>query len=339
MPKVNQKAVKVSHKSDDKCQKSCNKCPSTRMLVTVPVVPNQPDLGTTSIYAVLKGNICPDEPVILFVHGLGTTSREFSCLQDAFCSAYATLAIDLRGFGRSTLTDGALASSTFSYTMFIQDIKNVLDSLQIRSVIFVGVDFGASIGISFTSTYPEYVEKLVISGANLQWVSDGTWPYNQWTVEQLMELWDALQDPLTYPETLAGLVETYVYPDLCPNNKTIQANAIKNLINIPLDTLLKILGFNNDDSFLFTSLAFETDKIAHMTIPLLILVGSAAVPSARQNAGHFYTQWAVANAQITEFLFKGINGQASDVKNFGQRIADLVAYCPGDNEDCCDTCK
>ena len=61
------------------------------------------------LYFIMKGSK-KDCPTIVFIHGNDMNTTVWKCQQDYFCRFYNTLAIDLRGFGKSSKPPGPLTA-------------------------------------------------------------------------------------------------------------------------------------------------------------------------------------------------------------------------------------
>lgn len=91
---------------------------------------------------------------ILFLHAGITDSRMWQIQVDYFSKHYRTIICDLRGYGASQLPN-----DTFAYH---EDIKALLDGLDIESAFLVGASFGGRVAVDFCLTNPDYVKGLVL---------------------------------------------------------------------------------------------------------------------------------------------------------------------------------
>ena len=74
---------------------------------------------------------------------------------DAFAHHFRVIRYDLRGVGRSTMPAGP-----FSHH---DDLKGLLQTLDIERAHIVGISMGANIAVDFALTYPEMVDRLVLT--------------------------------------------------------------------------------------------------------------------------------------------------------------------------------
>ncbi|WP_316805515.1 alpha/beta hydrolase [Pedobacter nototheniae] len=111
------------------------------------------------IYYETYGN---GEPLLL-LHGNGGSINSFWQQIPAFSQKYKVIAIDTRGQGNSK----DLTTENFSYNLFAEDLKTVLDTLHLKNVNILGWSDGGNTGLILASKYPDYVKKLITMGANL----------------------------------------------------------------------------------------------------------------------------------------------------------------------------
>ncbi|MGE4486066.1 MAG: alpha/beta fold hydrolase [Oscillospiraceae bacterium] len=98
----------------------------------------------------------------VLLHGNGESSGYFSSQLEHFASDYRVIAVDTRGHGASPR-----GTAPFTLTRFADDLKAFLDGMGLKRVILLGFSDGGNIALIFALRYPEYVEKLVLNGVNL----------------------------------------------------------------------------------------------------------------------------------------------------------------------------
>lgn len=100
-------------------------------------------------------------PVIL-IHGWPLSDAMFEYQYAALIkNGYRAIGITLRGFGQSDKPYGK-----YDYDVFSEDIKVVLEELQIENAILGGFSFGGATAIRFISKYnSEHISKLALFGA------------------------------------------------------------------------------------------------------------------------------------------------------------------------------
>lgn len=115
--------------------------------------------GHTKIYYETYGK---GEPLIL-LHGNGGSINSFKEQISLFAGHYQVIAVDTRGQGKSTDE----TSERFTYDLFAEDIKTLLDTLKLKQVNILGWSDGGNTGLILAIKHPEYVKKLITMGANL----------------------------------------------------------------------------------------------------------------------------------------------------------------------------
>ncbi|WP_326985043.1 alpha/beta fold hydrolase [Chryseobacterium sp. MYb264] len=101
------------------------------------------------------------EPLIL-LHGNGGSIKEFYRQIPELSKQFKVIAIDTRSQGKSEdLTKGNL-----TYKIFADDLKNIMDQLNLSKANILGWSDGGNTGLEFALKYPQNVEKLIIIGAN-----------------------------------------------------------------------------------------------------------------------------------------------------------------------------
>ncbi|SHL98355.1 alpha/beta fold hydrolase [Chryseobacterium polytrichastri] len=115
-------------------------------------------LKNTDLYYEIYGE---GEPLIL-LHGNSGSIKEFYQQIPALSQQYKVIAIDTRGQGKSIDT----SKSDFTYKIFADDVKALVDELGLGKVNIVGWSDGGNTGLEFALKYPDHLNKLVTIGAN-----------------------------------------------------------------------------------------------------------------------------------------------------------------------------
>lgn len=101
------------------------------------------------------------EPLIL-LHGNGGSGQFFKHQMDFFSKEYRVMAIDTRGHGKSPR-----GNRPFTIKQFAEDLHKFMCERGIEKANLLGFSDGGNIAITFALKYPDMVESLIISGANL----------------------------------------------------------------------------------------------------------------------------------------------------------------------------
>jgi proline iminopeptidase len=91
---------------------------------------------------------------LIFIHGgpgYNSYGFEVSVAERLAATGYYVVVYDERGAGRSA---PGLSLFDFSYRAYTQDLKQIIDTLQIRHPILMGHSFGGSLALKFMDSYP-----------------------------------------------------------------------------------------------------------------------------------------------------------------------------------------
>lgn len=93
---------------------------------------------------------------LLAVHGITGHGRRFEPLATTAWAHRRTLAVDLRGHGRST------ADAPWSLGQLVADLVEVLDDAHLDAVDVVAHSYGGTIALQLLARHPERVRRLVL---------------------------------------------------------------------------------------------------------------------------------------------------------------------------------
>lgn len=100
-------------------------------------------------------------PLIL-LHGNGENSDYFCHQMAYFAQKYRVIAIDTRGHGGSPR-----GAAPFTLQQFAEDLHDFMVARGIARAHILGFSDGGNIALLFALKYPDFVERLVLNGANL----------------------------------------------------------------------------------------------------------------------------------------------------------------------------
>jgi 3-oxoadipate enol-lactonase len=98
-------------------------------------------------------------PTMLLQHGFCRSGRFWYNWVPLLGRDFRILRPDMRGMGRSTLPEDRYEPSL---QLFADDVRRLLDHLDIAQAVFVGESFGGIIGLQFAHAYPERTRALVL---------------------------------------------------------------------------------------------------------------------------------------------------------------------------------
>jgi len=134
------------------------------------------------------------EPLLL-LHQTRMSSEEYSEMIPILAKTHQVVAIDLLGHGNSVTPP-----SDYTIEDHARVITYFLDILGVEKASIVGHHVGARIAVELAATWPERVNKLVLSGC--PWYTEeqrraleSDWKYHRWEITEdssfLTELWEA----------------------------------------------------------------------------------------------------------------------------------------------------
>lgn len=112
----------------------------------------------TALYYQEKGS---GRPLIL-LHGNGEDGSYFTHQIDCFSRSCRVIAVDTRGHGKSPR-----GTAEFTIGQFADDLKMLMDRLDIEKAVILGFSDGANIAMKFALKYPGRLEALILNGGNL----------------------------------------------------------------------------------------------------------------------------------------------------------------------------
>ncbi|WP_428664103.1 alpha/beta fold hydrolase [Runella sp.] len=119
-------------------------------------------VANTKLYYEVEGK---GEPVV-FIHEMALDTRLWNAQWKAFARRFKVIRYDIRGFGQS-----ARARDPHNPC---EDLKALLDYLNIQKVNLIGLSLGGNVALSFAEKYPERVLKIVTADTNLDGFKDYT---------------------------------------------------------------------------------------------------------------------------------------------------------------------
>ncbi len=94
---------------------------------------------------------------LVFIHGLGSSSRDWEYQVAEFAGAYEVITFDLRGHGQSDKPAGP-----YSLPLFASDTAGLLQALGVASAHVVGISLGGGVAFQLAVDYPALLRTLTI---------------------------------------------------------------------------------------------------------------------------------------------------------------------------------
>lgn len=94
---------------------------------------------------------------LLFIHGLGSSTRDWEYQLPYFVERYQVITCDLRGHGKSSKPPGR-----YTIPGFADDVGQLLKALNVGPTHLVGLSLGGAVALQTAIAFPRLVQSLVI---------------------------------------------------------------------------------------------------------------------------------------------------------------------------------
>lgn len=94
---------------------------------------------------------------LLFIHGLGSSGRDWQPQIDFFSRDYQVVVFDVRGHGQSSRPPGP-----YSMALFATDTARLIEELKLAPVHVVGLSLGGMIAFQLAVDYPHLLKSMTI---------------------------------------------------------------------------------------------------------------------------------------------------------------------------------
>ena len=202
-------------------------------------------------------SITPDlgeDRLCLFLHGIGGARHNWAAQLAQMGSTIRCAALDLRGYGDSTL--GPRATTVDDYCA---DILRVAEVLGAKRLVLVGLSYGSWIATSFAMRHPEMLDGLVLSGGCTGMSEAGPDEREAFRVSREVPM-NAGQVPADFAP---AVVKVLAGPEA---SEATKAALLQSMAAIPAATY-------RDALICFTN-PLERFDFAKLTMPTLLMTGS-----------------------------------------------------------------
>jgi pimeloyl-ACP methyl ester carboxylesterase len=98
---------------------------------------------------------------LLLSHGFGASTHMWQGQVEAFQHAYRLILWDMRGHGESDSPD---EQARYSHAQTVEDMRALLDHLQIEQAVIAGHSLGGFMSLAFCVAYSQRVRALILQG-------------------------------------------------------------------------------------------------------------------------------------------------------------------------------
>lgn len=144
-------------------------------------------------------------PAIVLIHGLSDNLLYWEPVSSALKNSYTVIRLDLRGHGQSEL-----GRDKITLDLLTDDLKNLLDDLNIKKAHLIGFSLGGAIAMNFAVKFPDKISSLVLMSTFCK--------CDDYVVDIFNKFKNALND--SFEEFYDLILPMTLCPDVIENNKT-----------------------------------------------------------------------------------------------------------------------
>jgi 3-oxoadipate enol-lactonase len=97
-------------------------------------------------------------PNLVFIHGLGSSTRDWEFQTEYFYKNYRVITLDLRGHGQTDKPQGP-----YSIELFANDVASLLKSIDAAPAHVIGLSMGGAVTFHLCTDHPEVVKTACIT--------------------------------------------------------------------------------------------------------------------------------------------------------------------------------
>lgn len=190
------------------------------------------------------------EPLV-FIHGLSDNLLYWEALATALRREFKVVRFDLRGHGKSSLGEDEISIGTYA-----NDLKSLLDELDITKANLIGFSLGGAVAMDFALRFPDYVSSLVLMSTFYKCDDDCATVFSQFI--------DALN--LSFEDFFEFMLPKVLCPDVIESNREeldFLKQAASKTANIEAYKMATEACFNFD----------VENQLSQIRVPTLILAG------------------------------------------------------------------
>ena len=256
-----------------------------------------------NIYYESHGNGFP----LLFAYGLGGNTTEWEPQIPSFSQRYRFIVWDPRGHGQS---DSPPNADQYTQEIFAQDLKGLLDHLDIQRAYVGGLSMGGGIATRFTILYPQRVAALLITDS---FSASGmeTPPGNRRMREEIIRL----------AETEGMLAVADYSMKNNPNiSRTAGAGEEQKERILQMYLSLDPVGYAHSTRMILNAV-FDPTLLEGIKTPTLVLAGQedGALPACR------YIHEKIAGSQLSVIPDAGHLSNLDQPNDFNQAVLEFLA--------------
>ena len=188
---------------------------------------------------------------VVLIHGLSDNLDYWEVLASTLKNNFKVIRFDLRGHGKSPL-----GNDNITVDLYADDLKDILDELNVSKVNLVGFSLGGSVALDFAISYPSQVSSIVLM-SSLARLS----PHARGILNQFL---DALED--SFEEFYDLILPMVLCPDVIAKNKD-ELDFLKALSS-------QVADIDAYKKAIYAMMQFDVfDNLCDIEVPMLVLGG------------------------------------------------------------------
>ena len=248
-----------------------------------------------------------DGPALTFIHACVAHLRMWDEQVEHFKDRYTVVRFDLRGFGKST-TDTDVPYSNRD------DLRRVLDHVDVDRTHLVGNSCGGSTAVDFTLEYPTGSRSLTLVAAGLGGFDAPDDP----RAAELEKDWDALYEAKNYDRIVELETQEWTDGPGQPASR-VDPELRRNMVEWNLDNYRA--AQENDNNQRLDPPAAQ--RLSEITVPTLVTWGLFDVSSIAATGEHLAAQIKGARTKVYPDVAHMVSLERPD--EFNRVLADFLA--------------
>lgn len=244
------------------------------------------EINDAQLYYEVRGS---GEPLLLFHAGIAD-SRMWDDQFAVFARHYRVIRYDLRGFGRTELPPGLFSN--------VEDVRGLLDFLQVMRSHLVGISFGGLIALDFSLAHAERVKSLVLVAPSVSGQDERSEEFQRFVEEEeaLLERGDlAAATELNLRMWVDGPYRTAAQVDLTVRERVREMQL--HAFSMP----------EPDDVEVLNPSPSAIGRLVELRVPTLIVVGDMDLPEKLAMAERLAAEIPGAKQQIISGVAHMVN--------------------------------
>jgi pimeloyl-ACP methyl ester carboxylesterase len=264
------------------------------------IISDVAQINGAQLYYEIKGSGQP----LLLLHAGVADCRMWDAQFEAFSKSYQVIRFDLRGFGRSNMPSGSFSN--------YEDVRALLDFLQLKPVYLLGISFGGLIALDFTLAYPNYVQALILGAPSVSGASPS---------ERIKQFWEE-EDQALEGGDIEGATELNLRLWVDGPHRTarqVDPEVRKQVRDMQLAIFKKEIPDDIEEMELSPS---AIDRLREVAIPVQVMIGELDLEEKHTLADRLVSEIAGSQKVIIPGVAHMLNMERPEV--FNRRVQEFL---------------